>query len=295
MATRTKVIVSFTSRMTHAEASTTIEDALSSILADEHAEIPPSWIVERRPMADRPKDFALLSLRSTHPLQRTRVLHALRSHQAVVALTPERRYELPTNMMPDEGDHQREDQQTAATECADCSCGLAVSEQSLARPSSRRLLFTAKKTSTVPAAEGSDEVLNGVASRLHAEALWRLGYTGKGVRVAVFDTGLADGLSQLNVEERTNWTDEDDADDKVGHGTFVASVIGGRTGNLGLAPDATLQIFKVFNSKQVSYTSWFLDAFDYALLRGVHVLNLSIGSFRTLIELHEPRRAPIRP
>ena len=28
---------------------------------------------------------------------------------------------------------------------------------------------------------------------------------------------------------------------------------------------------------QVSYTSWFLDAFDYALLKRVHVLNLSIG------------------
>ena len=33
----------------------------------------------------------------------------------------------------------------------------------------------------------------------------------------------------------------------------------------------------MFNSKQVSYTSWFLDAFNYALYRRVHVLNLSIG------------------
>ena len=140
-----------------------------------------------------------------------------------------------------------------------------------------------------------------VASRLHAEALWRLGYTGKGVHVAVFDTGLGHGLPQLAVEERTNWTDEEDSDDKVGHGTFVASVIGSRSGCLGLAPDASLHIYKVFNSKQVrapsascecaswpilrvcssvkqvSYTSWFLDAFDYALLKRVHVLNLSIG------------------
>ena len=38
-----------------------------------------------------------------------------------------------------------------------------------------------------------------VASRLHAEALWRLGYTGKGVHVAVFDTGLGHGLPQLAV------------------------------------------------------------------------------------------------
>ena len=91
-----------------------------------------------------------------------------------------------------------------------------------------------------------------VASRLHAEALWRLGYTGKGVHVAVFDTGLGHGLPQLAVEERTNWTDEEDSDDKVGHGTFVASVIGSRSACLGLAPDASLHIYKVFNSKQVS-------------------------------------------
>lgn len=28
---------------------------------------------------------------------------------------------------------------------------------------------------------------------------------------------------------------------------------------------------------QVSYTSWFLDAFNYAILKKIHVLNLSIG------------------
>ena len=28
---------------------------------------------------------------------------------------------------------------------------------------------------------------------------------------------------------------------------------------------------------QVSYTSWFLDAFNYAILKGINVLNLSIG------------------
>ena len=32
-----------------------------------------------------------------------------------------------------------------------------------------------------------------------------------------------------------------------------------------------------FFSLQVSYTSWFLDAFNYAILKKVNVLNLSIG------------------
>lgn len=30
-------------------------------------------------------------------------------------------------------------------------------------------------------------------------------------------------------------------------------------------------------TSQVSYTSWFLDAFNYAILKKIDVLNLSIG------------------
>ena len=36
-------------------------------------------------------------------------------------------------------------------------------------------------------------------------------------------------------------------------------------------------VFRVFTNDQVSYTSWFLDAFNYAIWRGIDVLNLSIG------------------
>ena len=33
----------------------------------------------------------------------------------------------------------------------------------------------------------------------------------------------------------------------------------------------------LMNFFQVSYTSWFLDAFNYAILKKINVLNLSIG------------------
>lgn len=46
---------------------------------------------------------------------------------------------------------------------------------------------------------------------------------------------------------------------------------------LGFAPDAELHIFRVFTNNQVSYTSWFLDAFNYAILKKINILNLSIG------------------
>lgn len=132
---------------------------------------------------------------------------------------------------------------------------------------------------TLSAPSSSSKLGAGTLHLFGSGALWARGYTGGGVRVAVFDTGLASGLSAIaNVAERTDWTGEGVVDDAVGHGTFVAGLIGGRhTHCPGLAPDAILYAMRVFTGAQTSYTSWFLDAFNYAMHVGVDVLNLSIG------------------
>ncbi|XP_014609822.1 PREDICTED: membrane-bound transcription factor site-1 protease [Polistes canadensis] len=118
-----------------------------------------------------------------------------------------------------------------------------------------------------------------ITTILQADALWSLGLTGHGIKVAIFDTGLAANHPHFKkVKERSNWTNEKTYDDGVGHGTFVAGVIASSSKEcLGFAPDAELHIFRVFTKTQVSYTSWFLDAFNYAILTKVTVLNLSIG------------------
>ena len=120
-----------------------------------------------------------------------------------------------------------------------------------------------------------------------------MGVTGAGVRVAVFDTGLSKShphFKRIKVrkmciqtdlysfsQERTNWTNEKTLEDGLGHGTFVAGVIASSKECLGFAPDAELHIYRVFTNNQVSYTSWFLDAFNFAIMKKIHVLNLSIG------------------
>ncbi|KAH9498190.1 Membrane-bound transcription factor site-1 protease [Bulinus truncatus] len=119
-----------------------------------------------------------------------------------------------------------------------------------------------------------------IVSALQAEMLWGLGYTGAGVKVAIFDTGLATDhphFKRGRLKDRTNWTNEKTLDDGLGHGTFVAGVIASHKECLGFAPDADLFVFRVFTNNQVSYTSWFLDAFNYAILKKIDVLNLSIG------------------
>ncbi|XP_043464380.1 membrane-bound transcription factor site-1 protease [Leptopilina heterotoma] len=118
-----------------------------------------------------------------------------------------------------------------------------------------------------------------ITSILQADVLWGMGVTGRGIKVAVFDTGLAASHPHFKkIEERTDWTNEKTVEDGLGHGTFVAGVIASSSKEcFGLAPDAELHIFRVFTNSQVSYTSWFLDAFNYAILTKVTVLNLSIG------------------
>lgn len=117
-----------------------------------------------------------------------------------------------------------------------------------------------------------------ITSLLQADVLWNMGITGNGVKVAVFDTGLARKQKHFRkVKERTNWTNEKTFEDSLGHGTFVAGLITSNQECLGFAPDAELHIYRVFTNAQMSYTSWFLDAFNYAILKKIDVLNLSIG------------------
>ncbi|OQR71691.1 membrane-bound transcription factor site-1 protease-like [Tropilaelaps mercedesae] len=118
-----------------------------------------------------------------------------------------------------------------------------------------------------------------VTQVLQADTLWGLGIRGAGVRVAVFDTGLGANHPHFRgLLERTDWTNEKTTDDGLGHGTFVAGVIASAHPEcLGFAPDAEVHIFRVFTNAQVSYTSWFLDAFNYAILKKINILNLSIG------------------
>jgi len=105
------------------------------------------------------------------------------------------------------------------------------------------------------------------------------GYSGKGIKVAVFDTGMIDKHPHFkNVKLRTDWTSDNVLDDTVGHGSFCAGIIAGTDSECsGIAQDSELYVFRVFTSTQATFTSWFLDAFNYVLYLDIDVLNLSIG------------------
>ena len=133
--------------------------------------------------------------------------------------------------------------------------------------------------------EGGRTILNSAANQNPfipasiANDMHSRGYFGQGVNVAIFDSGLSDNHPHFkNVRERTNWTADKKSDDEIGHGSFVAGVVAGRSPDCpGIAPHSNLYIFRVFSSEHQSYTSWFLDAFNYALFLDIDVINFSIG------------------
>lgn len=139
---------------------------------------------------------------------------------------------------------------------------------------------------------------------LRAESLWSKGFTGRDIRVGVFDTSFRDPHPHLrNIHKRTNWTTDPSPDDGLGHGSFVAGVIAGIDPSCpGFAPDAGLWAFKVFTDDQQSYTSWLMDAFNYAIhevtiaatCRGSRCL-LSRGGGGVGFQHSSPTRVPAAP
>ncbi|MEV4122942.1 S8 family peptidase [Micromonospora sp. NPDC049645] len=120
--------------------------------------------------------------------------------------------------------------------------------------------------------------------QIAAPDAWKAGYTGKGVRVAVLDTGADFTHPDLvgRVAERADFTAEGgDAVDHNGHGTHVASTIAG-TGaaahgqRRGVAPEAKLVIGKVLDDHGSGEDSGIIAGMEWAAARA-KVINMSLG------------------
>jgi serine protease AprX len=131
---------------------------------------------------------------------------------------------------------------------------------------------------------------------------WKAGYTGKGVDVALIDSGVApvQGLStpgqilngpDLSIESQAGSLRYLDT---YGHGTFMAGLIAGRDGApnssapastyLGMAPDARLVSVKVASADGGADVTQVIAAIDWVVQHrtdnglNIRVLNLSYGT-----------------
>lgn len=127
-----------------------------------------------------------------------------------------------------------------------------------------------------------------VRKKLRADEAHQRGITGRGVTVAVMDTGIVPHMDfDTRILKFKDFTQNRVRTyDDNGHGTHVAGIIAGsgRAGRgvyAGIAPEAGLFVAKVLDRKGNGNTSQVLKAIDYILENqkeyNIRILNISVG------------------
>ncbi|WP_328625902.1 S8 family serine peptidase [Streptomyces sp. NBC_00353] len=120
--------------------------------------------------------------------------------------------------------------------------------------------------------------------QIGAPEAWAKGYDGKGVKVAVLDTGadLNNADIKSEIVQSQSFVNGQTVQDGHGHGTHVASTIAGSGANSdgkykGVAPGADLLIGKVLSNSGQGTDSSILAGMEWAVDQGADVVSMSLG------------------
>lgn len=132
--------------------------------------------------------------------------------------------------------------------------------------------------------------MNHVREAIHCDAAHHMGYTGRGIGVAVLDTGIY--LHEDFEHRMADFVDivhrRRDTYDDNGHGTHISGIIGGSgiaSGGMymGIAPECHIIMLKVLDKKGNGYASDVLAGLkwirDNRERYGIRIVNISVGSF----------------
>lgn len=118
---------------------------------------------------------------------------------------------------------------------------------------------------------------------VHAKKVYRAGYSGKNIRIAVLDTGMAPHPDL--VRRRIRFLDfvsgRQAMYDDNGHGTHVTGILCGNGKHMGMAPEADIVSLKVLDAKGNGDTRDVLKALEWVMhnhrVYGIRLLNFSVG------------------
>ena len=123
-------------------------------------------------------------------------------------------------------------------------------------------------------------------AQIGAPDAWNAGFDGKGVQVAVLDTGVDAGHPDFagQIAASRSFVPGQDTTDRVGHGTHTASTVAG-TGaasdgkEKGVAPGAKLLVGKVLDDSGYGDESWVIAGMQWAAqTEHARVISMSLGS-----------------
>lgn len=110
-------------------------------------------------------------------------------------------------------------------------------------------------------------------------------YSGKGIKLAILDTGLKSGHPDFagRTPQTSSFITGEDVDELNGHGTHCTGIAAGdnnkRTGyRYGVAKDAVIYIGKVLSNKGVGTDKSIIAGLDWALVNNCNVISMSLGA-----------------
>jgi subtilisin family serine protease len=121
--------------------------------------------------------------------------------------------------------------------------------------------------------------------RIDADLAWPTGNTGKGIKVAILDTGidydhpdlkLAGGVNYAGTSQ-DGYTSPSYWNDNYGHGTHVAGIVAARNntiGVIGVAPDVSLWAVRVLGDNGSGYTSDIIQGLDWCVAHGIQMVTV---------------------
>lgn len=127
-------------------------------------------------------------------------------------------------------------------------------------------------------------MLDASAPLIGVPQVWQSEVTGRGIRVAIVDTGIDPHHPDFagRIVQTKDFTGEGNVD-KNGHGTHVAGIVGGSGAASqgkyrGVAPDCSLYIAKVLRANGLGRMSDVMSGIEWSVEQGAQVINLSLGS-----------------
>ena len=116
--------------------------------------------------------------------------------------------------------------------------------------------------------------------RLKVDKIHRQGFTGKGIKICICDTGRPTHKDLINsIVASKSFSFDKDSIDGNGHGTHVAGIINE------IAPNAEIYTAKVLSQDGIGTIHQTAEGINWCISKSVDVVNLSLGGFIDSMEI----------